>query len=175
MMRILFPLQDCTLLPHSFHEMAYSNGQVAGGHSGPIQMVCIHLSDREVRVLCVLLVWFTYVLLSKFFHVPKTVDYFCYSFLIIPGYTFALSLAGPIAMYVGLMPLFAILVISISVTAVQVNMSSSCLANFKFWGLGPWQNKYPKVLPKTMRSWDFLPEFMRSLAPYDRYHWNKIV
>lgn len=100
---------------------------------------------------------------------------FCYSFLIIPGYTFALSLAGSIAIYVGLMPLLAILVISMSITVVQVNMSSRCLANFKVWGLGPWQKKYPKVLPKILRSWDFLPEFMRSLAPYDRFHWHKIV
>ena len=46
--------------------------------------------------------------------------YLIASFLIIPGYTFALSLAGPIAIYVGLMPLLAIFLTSIAITAIQV-------------------------------------------------------
>ena len=30
------------------------------------------------------------------------------------------------------------------------------------------QNKKPESLPEFLKNWDFLPEFMRSLRPYDR-------
>lgn len=36
-------------------------------------------------------------------------------------------------------------------------------------GVTTMQRKYPKYLPKFMRTWKFLPEWMRSLAPYDKF------
>ncbi len=31
------------------------------------------------------------------------------------------------------------------------------------------QDKQPRCLPKMLRDWSFLPEYLRSLAPYDKF------
>merc|ERR1712142_692272 len=36
-------------------------------------------------------------------------------------------------------------------------------------GISTLQRKYPSCLPKGMRTWDFLPVYLRSLAPYDKF------
>jgi len=36
-------------------------------------------------------------------------------------------------------------------------------------GISTLQRKYPSWLPKSMRTWDFLPVYLRSLAPYDKF------
>lgn len=76
-------------------------------------------------------------------------------FFIVPLYIFGLSLAGPIAMYVGLVPLGIV-----STAVILVNLL---------------QNKVPDKLPLVLQNWDFLPEWMRSLDPIDRYKSNSIL
>lgn len=69
-------------------------------------------------------------------------------FVVLPGVAILLSLAGTFVMLiVGLPPVIAFgLIVLLNVV----------------------QNKWPQVLPVCMRDWHFLPEWMRSLEPYDR-------
>jgi len=69
-------------------------------------------------------------------------------FFIFPAIIFGLSLAGPIAMYVVLVPIFLVFVLSGTLTLIQ--------------------RKAPTILPARLRTWAFLPEPLRSLAPVDR-------
>ena len=74
--------------------------------------------------------------------------YLLLMFFIFPAIIFGLSLAGPIAMYVVLVPVFLVFVLTGTLTLIQ--------------------RKAPKILPQTLRTWAFLPEPLRSLAPVDR-------
>ena len=56
--------------------------------------------------------------------------------------------AGPVAIYVAFLPLLAALAVVVLINVLQEKRSE--------W------------LPRFLRSWDFLPEFMRSLDPLDR-------
>ena len=69
-------------------------------------------------------------------------------FFIFPAVIFALSLAGTVAFFVVLSPvaLAVILVLTLSII----------------------QNQKPSILPERLRTWDFLPEPLRSLEPLDR-------
>ena len=69
-------------------------------------------------------------------------------FFIFPAVIFALSLAGTVAFFVVLSPvaLAVILVLTLSII----------------------QNQKPSILPERFRTWDFLPEPLRSLEPLDR-------
>ena len=69
-------------------------------------------------------------------------------FLVFPGIVFLLSLAGPIVIYVVLVPLATLFLLVVLVNLLQ--------------------NKSPKLLPFKLRSWDFLPEPLHSLEPVDR-------
>ena len=68
-------------------------------------------------------------------------------FLVFPGFVFLLSLAGPIAIYMILIPLIILIVL---VTAINLL-----------------QNRKPKLLPDSLKTWSFLPEPLRSLEPLD--------
>jgi len=76
--------------------------------------------------------------------------YLLMMFFLIPLYIFGLSLAGSVAMYIGLVPLglaiFAVIIVNVL------------------------QSKIPEKLPMKLRNWDFLPVWMRSLDPIDRYY-----
>ena len=74
--------------------------------------------------------------------------YLLLMFFIFPAIIFGLSLAGPVAMYVVLVPLFSVFVLSGTLTLIQ--------------------RKAPTILPARLRTWAFLPEPLRSLAPVDR-------
>ncbi len=69
-------------------------------------------------------------------------------FLIVPSYVFCLSLLGPVAIYVGVVPILVLLVVTGLITAVQQTR--------------------PRWLPVGMRTWAFLPTWMHSLEPYDK-------
>ena len=74
--------------------------------------------------------------------------YMCMVFFIIPLYIFGLSLAGPIALYIGVLP-----ILSLAILVVILNVL---------------QAKIPNHLPDALRTWEFLPLWMRSLEPMDR-------
>jgi len=69
-------------------------------------------------------------------------------FLVFPGVIFLLSLAGTIAIYIVFVPITALLLL-----VAIVNML---------------QSRKPKLLPRKLQSWEFLPEPVRSLEPIDR-------
>jgi len=69
-------------------------------------------------------------------------------FGLIPMFVFGVSMVGPVAMYVVLLPLGVLLVLVTSISIMQ--------------------NRCPKWLPVKLRDWTFLPLFLRSLEPYDR-------
>ena len=74
--------------------------------------------------------------------------YVLFVFILVPLYIFGLSMVSPVALYAGcLTPIcFALVVAMINVI----------------------QRKKPRLLPRQVRNWEFLPEFLRSLDPYDR-------
>ena len=74
--------------------------------------------------------------------------YLVVAFFLIPIYVFALSWAGEVAVYAGVIPILIILAAVILVNVVQ--------------------RKKPNWLPKKLRNWKFLPKWMRSLSPYDK-------
>jgi len=69
-------------------------------------------------------------------------------FLIFPGVIFLLSLAGTIAIYIVFVPITALLLLVAIVNVLQ--------------------SRKPKLLPRKLQSWEFLPEPVRSLEPIDR-------
>jgi sodium-dependent phosphate cotransporter len=69
-------------------------------------------------------------------------------FFIIPLIIFGLSMAGPIALYIGVLPF-----VSLFVVVVIINLL---------------QRRFPHHLPEVLRDWNFLPLWMRSLEPIDR-------
>jgi len=74
--------------------------------------------------------------------------YLLFMFFVFPALIFGLSLAGPVAMYVVLVPV-AVILIFITVTSII-------------------QRKFPQILPDKLKNWKFLPTPLRSLKPYDR-------
>ena len=80
-------------------------------------------------------------------------------FFLLPGVFVALTFIDPtgIAMYTFL----AICAVSI-LMIVTINYFQS-------------HERYHKMLPLILKNWKFLPEPMRSLAPYDRYLWCKLI
>ncbi|XP_074652283.1 sodium-dependent phosphate transport protein 2A-like [Tubulanus polymorphus] len=69
-------------------------------------------------------------------------------FFVLPGLVFGLSLAGFVPFISVTVPIATAIVVVICINALQ--------------------SKRPDWLPKILRSWHFLPEWMRSLAPLDR-------
>jgi solute carrier family 34 (sodium-dependent phosphate cotransporter) len=76
--------------------------------------------------------------------------YLLLAFLIIPALVLGLSLAD--ANGIVLISVLGVVIV-ITVVAGIINLM---------------QNKWPKVLPEWLRTWNFLPLFMHSLEPYDR-------
>ena len=77
-----------------------------------------------------------------------SIAYLLLMFFIFPAFIFGLSIAGPIAMYVVLIPVLIIILLVIFINLLQ---------------------KYkPNVLPTILGNWYFLPEPLRSLDPIDR-------
>lgn len=77
-----------------------------------------------------------------------SVLYLICMFLLFPAAVFGLSMAGIVVFMVVLIPTFVILLLVVAVNVLQ--------------------RKAPRVLPETLRSWLWLPEWMRSLDPLDR-------
>ena len=69
-------------------------------------------------------------------------------FLVFPGVIFLFSLAGTIAIYIAFVPIAALLLLVAIVNVLQ--------------------SRKPKLLPGKLQSWEFLPEPVRSLEPFDR-------
>lgn len=78
------------------------------------------------------------------------IAYLICMFILFPGFFFAISFAGKIVFIVALS-----LISLIAVFVVVVNIMQK-------------SKRLEKFLPLTLRTWEFLPEFMRSLAPMDR-------
>ena len=77
-----------------------------------------------------------------------SVAYLLLMFFIFPAIIFGLSLAGPVAMYVVLLPVVALVLVIIFINILQ---------------------KYKQtILPTILKDWNFLPEPLRSLDPIDR-------
>ncbi|OWF37944.1 Sodium-dependent phosphate transport protein 2B [Mizuhopecten yessoensis] len=76
------------------------------------------------------------------------VAYLILLYFLFPALIFSISLAG-VEVFMGIGILFLVFIVIIIVINVL-------------------QNKRPKALPPKLQSWDFLPEGMHSLAPYDR-------
>ena len=74
--------------------------------------------------------------------------YLIFMFFLFPLYIFGLSLIAPVAIYIGFLPLFVIFLLVIGINVVQA--------------------KKPGMLPVMLKNWNFLPEPLRSLEPYDR-------
>ena len=77
-----------------------------------------------------------------------SVAYLLSMFFILPAIIFGLSLAGPVAMYIVLIPVVALLIIIILINLLQKYKQS--------------------ILPVVLQDWTFLPEPLRSLDPMDR-------
>ncbi len=75
--------------------------------------------------------------------------YLVFVFLFIPLVTFGLSLAGTVVFLCVMIP-FLVLIAAVIVVNVM-------------------QNKAPRFLPLRLRSWEFLPLWLRSLQPYDKF------
>ncbi|XP_046577052.1 sodium-dependent phosphate transport protein 2A-like [Haliotis rubra] len=73
--------------------------------------------------------------------------YLCLMFVLLPLCVFGLSFAGS--------------TVIISVTSVAGLVTIFIII------INILQDKHPKVLPKSMQTWDFLPKPLRSLQPYD--------
>ena len=78
------------------------------------------------------------------------IAYLIFMFIMFPGFFFTLSLAGRTAFIVVICIISALAAFVVIVTFMQ---RSRTLSNY---------------LPGVLRTWKFLPEFMRSLAPLDR-------
>lgn len=76
------------------------------------------------------------------------VVYLSSMFFIFPTLMFLLSLAGPVCLYIFLLPNFSVLI-----TAIIINLL---------------QDHRPSVLPPLFQTWDFLPLWLHSLDPWDR-------
>ena len=77
-----------------------------------------------------------------------SIAYLLMMFFMFPAIVFGLSLAGPVVMYVVLIPLAALALASIFTNLLQKHK--------------------PNILPKILKNWNFLPEPLRSLDPLDR-------
>ena len=77
-----------------------------------------------------------------------SVLYLLLMFFILPAIIFGLSLAGSVALFLVLIPSAVVLLL---VTAVNL-----C------------QKYKPEILPDKLKNWDFLPEPLHSLQPWDR-------
>ena len=70
-------------------------------------------------------------------------------FFLLPGVVMALSLAGTVALMVILVPLIILLFVIIIINVMQ--------------------NKRPQWLPRILKNWNFLPLWMHSLDPVDKF------
>jgi sodium-dependent phosphate cotransporter len=75
--------------------------------------------------------------------------YLIFAFFILPGAGFALSVVSWIALAAVFIPIGVLIFIVFIIKVIQ--------------------EKCPKCLPKKLRNWKWLPECMRSLAPFDRF------
>ncbi|XP_069113975.1 sodium-dependent phosphate transport protein 2B-like [Argopecten irradians] len=76
------------------------------------------------------------------------IAYLVLLYFLLPALIFAISLAGVGVLMGLLVPCFILILMIIVINILQ--------------------DKRPQVLPFKLRSWDFLPKWMRSLAPYDK-------
>ncbi|XP_059154731.1 sodium-dependent phosphate transport protein 2A-like [Physella acuta] len=78
------------------------------------------------------------------------IAYLVCMFLVFPGFFFAISFAGKIVFIVSVVLIGAIVLFIVVLNVMQRNV------------------RLRKILPRPLLTWEFLPEFMRSLAPVDR-------
>eukprot|EP00095_Tigriopus_kingsejongensis_P005179 maker-scaffold237_size242172-snap-gene-1.34 protein:Tk05179 transcript:maker-scaffold237_size242172-snap-gene-1.34-mRNA-1 annotation:"sodium-dependent phosphate transporter" len=75
--------------------------------------------------------------------------YLFFMFLLFPLFIFGLSMIGPWAIYLGFIPILVAFLVIVLINVIQAKRAS--------------------LLPKFLHNWDFLPEWMRSLDPIDRF------
>lgn len=80
------------------------------------------------------------------------VMYLLFAFILIPLYVFGLSILSNVAIYIGVILPLVILIVAVSINILQ--------------------SKAPKFLPEVLKNWNFLPLYMHSLKPYDRFFPN---
>merc|ERR1719220_95265 len=74
--------------------------------------------------------------------------YLLLMFFVFPAVIFGLSLAGSVALFVVLIPVAVVILLVLTISMIQKHK--------------------PSILPEMIRTWDFLPEPLRSLDPLDR-------
>lgn len=77
-----------------------------------------------------------------------SIMYLVSAFLIIPSGVFALSIAGSAVLMAVTIPLVAILFVVITINILQ--------------------SRFPLILPRCLRTWNWLPYYLHSLRPYDK-------
>ncbi|KAG8537119.1 hypothetical protein GDO81_025039, partial [Engystomops pustulosus] len=124
--------------------------------SESVQVAFIHLFFN----LSGLVLWYVVPYFRLPIHVAKkfgditakyrwfAVLYLLLSFLILPLAIFGLSMAGWIVLAAVGGPLLLVFIVAIIINILQ--------------------KKFPKVLPRFLKNWDFLPIWLHSLAPWDR-------
>jgi sodium-dependent phosphate cotransporter len=75
--------------------------------------------------------------------------YLLIAFFLAPLTVFLLSLAGIIALYAAVIPIIVIAVLVVFISLIQKHK--------------------PELLPKKYQSWDWLPKFLTSLEPMDKF------
>lgn len=131
------------LLSNPLYEMAHSPGKDYGKYSRQIQVnssFLIDIFNFSMKCYVILPILNMYRWFALF--------YLLMMFFLIPLYIFGLSLAGPVAMYIGLVPIGLITFVVVIINLLQ--------------------NKIPEKLPPKLQNWDFLPLWMRSLDPLDK-------
>merc|ERR1712183_511374 len=74
--------------------------------------------------------------------------YLLLAFFLFPAVIFGLSLAGSVALFTVLIPVAVAVLMVVTISLIQEHK--------------------PSILPERLRTWDFLPEPLRSLEPLDR-------
>merc|ERR1719219_1991031 len=74
--------------------------------------------------------------------------YLLLMFFLFPAVIFALSMAGTVAFFTVLIPVALAVLLVLTLSMIQ--------------------KRKPNILPESLRTWDFLPEPLRSLEPLDR-------
>jgi sodium-dependent phosphate cotransporter len=89
--------------------------------------------------------------MAAFFSRWFAVFYLIFMFILLPGYVMGLSFIDQennLGVYIGFLPLVGIFIIILIINTMQ--------------------RRCPQYLPKILTSWDFLPQWMHSLKPFDR-------
>ncbi|ETN72070.1 sodium-dependent inorganic phosphate transporter [Necator americanus] len=87
-------------------------------------------------------------------------------FVLIPGVVIGLTLLPDYVIIVCFSVIFIFVMLIVIITAMQVE-TYRCYFKEEFLLITLFQKQCPGVLPSFLRSWDWIPEYLRSLEPYD--------